>query len=116
MNRLVYTRFKSRVVSKAEATSKIFISYAGSSYVPLAYENGYVTRYRANTRVNFKMETKKGTVTKLISTVVEADIQASSLNSSYLRIEALRQGLEKALDEFMAYASAKGVLSASTSE
>ncbi|NOR54633.1 MAG: hypothetical protein GQ531_00345 [Sulfurovum sp.] len=110
MNRLVYTRFKGRVVSKAEATSKIFITYAGSSYTPLAYEDGYVTRYRANIRVNFTMETKKGKLSKLISTVVEADIQASSLNSSYLRTEALRQGLEKALDEFMAYVSAKGLL------
>ena len=111
MNRLVYTRFKGHVVSKAEATSKILISYAGSTYTPLAYEDGYVTRYRANIRVNFKMETKKGKLSKKISTVLEADIQASSLDSSYLRTEALRKGLEKALDEFMAYASVKGLLS-----
>lgn len=114
MNRLVYTRFKGRVVSKAEATSKIFITYAGSSYTPLAYEDGYVTRYRANIRVNFNMETKKGKIAKKISTVVESDIQASSLSSSFLRTEALRKGLEKALDEFMAYASAKGLLSDET--
>ena len=41
---------------------------------------------------------------------MESDIQASSLTSSALRTEAIREGLEKALDEFLAYVSAKGML------
>jgi hypothetical protein len=110
MNRLVYTRFKGRVVPEAQAESKIEVTYAGSSYSPLAYENGYVTRYRANIRVRFRMETKKGTLTKNISSRVESDIQASSLTSSTLRTEAIRKGLEKALDQFLAYVSAKGMV------
>jgi len=110
MNRLVYTRFKGRVTSKAEAKSQIRITYAGSTFTPLAYEDGYVTRYRANIRVQFDMLTKEGKIKKDISSVQEADIQASSLTSSTLRTEAIRKGLEKALDEFLAYVSAKGML------
>jgi len=110
MNRLVYTRFKGRVTSKAKAKSQIRISYAGSTFTPLAYEDGYVTRYRANISVNFDMLTKEGKVKKNINTVHEADIQASSLSSSTLRTEAIRKGLEKAMDEFLAYVSAKGML------
>jgi hypothetical protein len=110
MNRLVYTRFKGRVASKEEAESKIYVNYTGTSYIPLAYEDGYVTRYLANINVNFKMETKKGVIFKRISTRVESDIQASSITSSTLRTEAIRQGLAKALDEFIAYVSAKGLL------
>lgn len=110
MNRLVYTRFKGRVTSKEKAESQIRISYAGSSFIPLAYENGYVTRYRATVRVRFDMLTKEGKLSKTISSVVESDIQASSLTSSTLRIEAIRKGLAKALDEFLAYVSAKGML------
>jgi len=110
MNRLIYTRFKGRVVSKEEAQSKIRISYAGSTFTPLAYEDGYVTRYRANIRVKFDMVNKQGREQKLITSVVESDIQASSLTSSALRTEAIREGLEKALDEFLAYVSAKGML------
>jgi len=110
MNRLVYTRFKGRVTSKEAAESEIYVKYRGTSYTPLAYENGYVTRYRANIRVNFKMKTKEGILTKRISSIVESDIQASSLTSSTLRTEAIRQGLAKALDEFIAYVSAKGIL------
>ena len=107
MNRLVYTRFKGKVTSKEEAGSRIRISYAGSTFTPLAYENGYVTRYRANVRVNFDMMTKQGRIKKNINAVVESDIHASSLTSSKLRTEAIRSGLEKALDEFLAYVSAK---------
>jgi hypothetical protein len=112
LNRMVYTRFKGRVVPKEQAQSQLRVSYKGSSFTPLAYENGYVTRYRVNIRVKFDMLTKQGRMTKTISTVHEADILPSSLYSSALRTEAIRKGLEKAIDEFLAYASAKGVLSA----
>ena len=110
MNRLIYTRFKGRVTSKELSSSQIYITYAGSSFVPLAYENGYVTRYRANVNVNFNMFTKQGKLNKTISAVFEADIHASSLTSSTLRIEAIRNGLAKAMDEFLGYVAAKGIL------
>lgn len=110
LNRLVYTRFKGRIAKKEQAESQIRLSYAGSTFIPLAYANGYVTRYRANIRVHFDMITKEGKVQKTISSIVESDIQASSLTTSALRIEAIRMGLEKALDEFLAYVSAKGML------
>lgn len=110
MNRLVYTRFKGRVVSKEEAKSQIRIVYAGSTFAPLAYEDGYVVRYRANIKVRFYMQTKEGKLEKRISSIVESDIQASSLTSSALRTDAIRKGLSKALDEFLAYVSAKGML------
>ncbi len=110
LSRLVYNRFKGRVASKEKAESQIRVRYDGSTFTPLAYENGYVVRYRANIRVIFDMITKEGKIKKNISTVHEADIQASSLASSTLRTEAIRKGLEKALDEFLAYVSAKGML------
>ena len=78
--------------------------------MPLAYKDGYVTRYRVNVRVKFDMITKEGKIEKNISSIVETDIQASALTSSALRTEAIRKGLEKALDEFLAYVSAKGML------
>ncbi len=110
MNRLIYTRFKGRVTSKEEAKSQILISYRGSTFTPLAYKDGYVTYYRANIRVQFDMQTKKGRIRKNISSRVESDIQASSILSSALRTEAIRKGLEKALDEFLAYASARALV------
>jgi hypothetical protein len=110
MSRLVYTRFKGRVVTKEQAESQIRLSYAGSTFTPLAYKDGYVTRYRANIKVKFDMVNKEGKVSKTISSIVESDIQESSLTSSALRTEAIRIGLAKGLDEFLAYVSAKGML------
>ncbi len=110
MNRLVYTRFKGSVVDKEQAESQIRLSYAGSTFTPLAYTGGYVTRYRANINVKFDMVNKEGKVSKTISSIVESDIQESSLVSSVLRREAIRVGLAKSLDEFLAYVSAKGML------
>jgi outer membrane lipopolysaccharide assembly protein LptE/RlpB len=110
MNRLIYTRFKGKIVSKEEAQSQIRLSYAGSTFIPLAYKDGYVTRYRANINVRFDMVNKEGKVSKTITSIVEADIEKSSLTSSALRTEALRIGLVKCLDEFLAYVSAKGML------
>ena len=110
MNRLIYTRFKGQIVSKEEAQSQIRLSYGGSTFIPLAYKDGYVTRYRANINVRFDMVNKEGKVSKTITSIVEADIEKSSLTSSALRTEALRIGLAKCLDEFLAYVSAKGML------
>lgn len=110
MNRMVYTRFKGRSVPKEQAQNQIRISYAGSTFIPLAYNDGYITRYRVIVRVKFDMITKEGKIQKNISSIVETDIQASALTSSTLRTDAIRRGLAKALDEFLAYASAKGML------
>ena len=107
MHRIVYNRFKGHIVPKDQAQSQIYMSYSGTYFRPLSYENGYVTRYSANTRVRFKMVTKDGVITKNINTVYEADIQDSALTSSALKIEAIRKGLEKAMDEFLAYVSAR---------
>jgi hypothetical protein len=112
MNRMVYTRFKGRVVPKDQAQSQIVVSYAGSRFTPLTYTDGYVPRYSVHVRVHFDMVTKEGKLAKTVTTVYESDIDESALSSSALRIEAIRKGLEKAMDEFLAYASAKGVLSA----
>lgn len=116
MNRIVYTRFKGRVVPKSMAQNHIRITYDGSTLTPLSYEDGYVTRYQVNLNVKFEMVTKHGKETKVIHTIDAADIHASSLDASTLRIEAIRRALAKALDEFLAYVSAKGTLGAKDSK
>ena len=111
LNRMIITRFKGHIVPKEQAESILVASYEGSTFTPMSYDaNGYIIRYRANVRVKFDMITKKGKLSRLITSTVESDIEASSVLSSNLRIEAIRAGLAKALDQFLAYASAKGAL------
>ena len=113
INRMIYKRFKRRVVSEAEAKSRLHVSYDGSTFRALSYDSeGFITRYRAHVKVTFDMVTKQGKLSKTIIAVHESDIQASSLRSSALRTDAIAKGVSKALDEFLAYVSAKGALSA----
>ena len=111
MNRLVYRHFKGRVTDKLLAKSKIYMRYAGGTFTPSAFDkNGYMTRYRVNITVNFIVHSKQKKFEKSIYTVHEADIEASSLLSSTLRTTAIRTALEKALQEFLAYVSVKGIV------
>jgi len=109
MNRLIYTRFQGKVVPQSETNNSIKVNYKGTDFFPLAYRDGYVTRYRANIYVSFTMMTKDGAVSKSVHARHEDDIRASSFRSSVLRTQAIRKGLEKALDEFLAYASVQGI-------
>ena len=109
MNRLIYTRFKGRVTNDKNAEHYIKVNYGGSSFIPISRDsNGYITRYRVDIYVLFTMKTKKGVVQKRIAARHEANIQASSFTSSLLRVEAIKKGLAKALDEFLAYVSVEG--------
>jgi hypothetical protein len=117
INRMIYNRFKGHVVTdKKLADTQLYIDYRGSTFYPLTYRDGYVTRYRVRVRVHFTMITPKGTLRKTISTVYDADIQESALTSSTLRIEAIKKGLQKALDEFLAYASAQSMVKEASGE
>jgi hypothetical protein len=110
LNKLIYKRFKKVVTSKALASNYIIASYSGTRFAPIAYDkNGYVSRYRVNCRIKFDMKSKKGRFSKTITSTVQQDIYYSSVLTSSLRIEAIKKGFDKALDEFMAYVSAKSV-------
>ena len=110
MNRIVMQRLGRSLVDKAHAQTTLHIAYNGSRFIPLNYRDGYVTRYRTKVQVDFSLHSPKGDLKKRITTQHESDIYPSALSSSQQRIDAIRQGLEKALDEFLAYASAKGLL------
>ena len=111
LHRMIINRFGGRVVPKAEAKSFITASYNGTRFVPVSYDaNGYIVRYRAYVNMRFVIKTSKGTFQRSITSTVEESITASSTLSSGLRIEAIRVGMEKALDQFLAYVSSQGAL------
>lgn len=110
LHQMVLQRFKGSIASKEEAENIITASYMGTTFNPISYSNGYVTRYRADVKMNFVMKTKKGIYRRSIRGYVEEDIQASSRYSSSLRTEAIRGGMAKALDQFLAYVTTQGVI------
>lgn len=111
LHRMVIHRFHGKIVPKSEAESILKVSYDGTYFEPISFDsNGYITRYRAYVRMDFNLKTGKKTWNRSISAYVEEDIATSSSLSSALRILAIRKGMEKALDEFLAYAASQGAL------
>jgi len=111
LHNMVISRFGGRIVPKAEAKTFITASYNGTSFSPVSYdENGYITRYRAYIRMKFQIQTSKKSFQRSITSTVEENIGASSTLSSSLRIEAIRVGMARALDQFLAYVASQGAL------
>jgi len=111
LHRMVLRRFKGELTDDSNAKNKIVASYGGTSFEPVGYDgNGYITRYKVAVTIAFTLITPKGRFDKAITAYREKDIQGSSQFISTVRTEAIREGMESAIDEFMAFVSAKGAL------
>lgn len=111
LHRMVIHRFQGKIVPRSQAESILTASYDGTTFEPLSYDaNGYITRYRTRVQMDFSLKTDKKSWNRSISAYVEEDIQPSSSLSSALRIAAIKKGMEKALDQFLAYAASQGAL------
>jgi len=112
LNRALYTRLKSQASRKEDAGSSIKVSYKSIRFVPLQYNrNGYVVYYQANITLKFVFEKGKKREERLLIGRYEFPIRPSAIISNDLRFQAIEQGSVKALDEFISYISAKGLLS-----
>ncbi len=111
LNRALYTRLKSQATRKEDAGSSIKVSYKSIRFVPLQYNhNGYVVYYQANIKLRFIFEKGKEKEERLLVGRYEFPIRPSAIISNDLRFQAIEQGSIKALDEFISYISAKGLL------
>ena len=110
LHQMILTRFKGSLAPKETAQNFITASYEGTSFTPISYTNGYITRYRAEIEMEFELRGTKMNFKRKIKSEVEENITESSRLSSTLRIEAIKRGMAKALDQFLAFASTTGVL------
>jgi outer membrane lipopolysaccharide assembly protein LptE/RlpB len=111
LHRMVLRRFKGELTDNSNAKNKIIASYNRTKFEPVGYDgNGYITRYKVTVMIDFTLITPKGRIKKTIVAYREKDIQGSSQFISTVRNEAIREGMEGAIDEFMAFVSAKGAL------
>ncbi len=111
LNRALYTRLKSQATKKEDAGSSIKVSYKSIRFVPLQYNrNGYVVYYQANITLKFIFEKGEEREERSIVGRYEFPIRPSAIISNDLRFQAIEKGSVKALDEFISYISAKGLL------
>jgi len=111
LNRALYTHLKSHTSKKEEADSSIKVRYQSISFIPLQYDlQGYVVYYQAHIKLRFSFEKGKQKEERSIVGRYEFPIRASAIISNDLRFKAIEHGSMKALDEFISYLSAKGLL------
>ena len=111
LNQALYSRFKTLASTKNEAQSSIFVAYKSIQFVPLQYdENGYVVQNQANILLNFRLEKGDQQEERSIMGRYEFPIRPSAIISNDLRFKAIEQGSLHALDQFIAYISAKGLM------
>ena len=111
LNVALQTRLKRRVSKEKNADSSIFVFYKDIRFIPLQYDrNGYVVFYQAHITLDFTFKKEKIVENRKVVGRFEFPIRPSAIISNDLRLKAIEQGSLKALDEFITYLSAKGLL------
>jgi len=111
LNKALYSRLKSKATRKKNADSSIYVAYDNIRFVPLQYnKNGYVVHYQAYITLGFTFIKGDLTEKRQIVGRYEFPIRPSAIISNDLRFKAIEQGSIKALDQFIAYLSGKGLL------
>lgn len=111
LNVALQTRLKRKVSKENSADSSIFVLYKDIRFIPLQYDkNGYVVFYQAHITLEFSFKKGKMIEQRKIVGRFEFPIRPSAIISNDLRLKAIEKGSLKALDEFITYLSAKGLL------
>jgi len=112
LNRALHTRLKRIVTKKDKADSMIRVVYDTIRFVPLQYnKQGYVVYDQADITLGFTFTKGEKREKRQIIGRYEFPIRPSAIISNDLRLKAIEQGSLKALDQFIAYISAKGLFS-----
>lgn len=110
LNIALQTRLKRIVSKESNADSSIFVHYKKIRFIPLQYDkNGYVVFYQAHITLGFRFVKGDQEEQRNIVGHFEFPIRPSAIISNDLRLKAIEQGSLKALDQFIAYLSAKGL-------
>lgn len=115
----VVNRLGRKLLSKQQASSKIIASLNSISFTPISYDRlGYITAFRIDISVNFKVDFKDGSTfskttfgdyTFKVSTHTKYTTDLNSIISEFDRYNAIVQSSSQAFDEFIATLSIKGL-------
>lgn len=108
----VIRRFHSRVKSEEMADTVMYMRLNSVAFTPLNYDsNGYVIAYRANVDISIRYK-KHGAAYKIFDArgVHDFSVEPDSVISDTSRENAIKIGSNRAIDSFISYLSAKGIL------
>ena len=110
INKAVLSRFYSRLAPKEMADSIIVAKVKRVSFSPLEYDkNGYVVFYRTKVYITFLV--KRGNKKESIQTlgIYDFPIEPNSVITDTKRYTAIKEGANKALDQFISRLALLGV-------
>ncbi len=106
----LYSRLDTTVTDKDRADSIIEVKYKSIKFKPLQYDkHGYVIYYQADTTLDFTYIKDKKIVKKTITGRYSFPIRPSAIISTSLRFEAIKNGSNRAIEQFIAYLSGFGL-------
>ena len=113
LNEAVIERFRSRVVSRAEADAIVEMSLKRVTFLPIQYDkNGYVIAYKTYVDLLTRYRDKNGANATITSRGdYDFAIESNSVISDTKRFEAIKHASYKAIDEFISKLSVKGIQS-----
>ena len=112
INEAILNKFKGRISSKEDATSKLYVKLNSISFVPIQYDkNGYVLSYKTYVSIKTTYYNRGGR-RDTITTRGDYDfpIKSNSVISDTKRFEAIKFASLKAIDEFISKVSTKGII------
>ncbi len=105
----LYNRLNTTLTDKKRANSIIKVKYKSIKFKPLQYDkHGYVIFYQADTTLDFTYIKGKEIVKKTITGRYSFPIRPSAIISTSLRFEAIKNGSNRAIEQFIAYLSGLG--------
>ena len=106
----LYSRLNTTVTDRNSADSIIEVKYKSIKFQPLQYDkHGYVVFYQADTTLDFTYIKDKKIVKKTITGRYSFPIRPSAIISTSLRFEAIKNGSNRAIEQFIAYLSGFGL-------
>jgi len=110
INEAVISKFRSSLVSKYEADSKMFVNLRSINFTPIQYDDdGYVIAYKSIVSLQIRyIDRFKKEKTILSSGDYDFSIEANSIISDNKRFEAIKFAALKAIDQFISKISVKG--------
>ncbi len=106
----LYSRLNTTVTDKKRADSIIKVRYKSIKFKPLQYDmHGYVIYYQADTTLDFIYIKNKKIIKKTITGRYSFPIRPSAIISTSLRFEAIKNGSDRAIEQFIAYLSGLGL-------
>lgn len=105
----VITKFRTSLVARGLSKTHLKFTITSVGLTPLRYDtNGYVITYRTTVAMGIDRTSIENRAHYNVSGVYDFDIEPNAIVSDQARFEAIRQGAQKGIDNFVAQIAAQG--------